>query len=250
LISLYPEAEKLAVSYFEDVFIAVREKRADYGIVPIENSTTGAIGETYDLLRKYGCFIVGRIWIEARQCLLAVPGTGLSDIREVFSHPEGFKQCMAFLHGRAWDQTACNNTAMAAEAVAKAGSARNAAIGSRRAGELNGLEVLAPDIMDSAENKTSFVVIATQPEYDESSDLISITFSTAHRSGALCEALLPFMAMDLNLMRIESRPAGPGKYRFFVEVGGNILDENVITALRQVDAVCEYFEVLGCYRNR
>ena len=247
LIKLFPEAEKLAEDSFEDVFLAVREKTADYGVVPIENSTTGAIGETYDLLRKYGCFIVGRAWIEARQCLLAPPGTGLADVREVFSHPEGFRQCRGFLRGRAWDLTASRNTAVAAETAAKAGNGRSAAIGSRRAGELNGLEVLAPDIMDSADNRTSFVVIATQPEYGESSDLISITFSTAHRSGALCEALLPFMAMGLNLLRIESRPSSPGKYRFFAEIAGSILDENVVYAFRHAAAVCEYFEVLGCY---
>jgi len=250
LIKLFPDAERQAVEFFEDVFLAVKEKRVDYGVVAIENSTTGAIGETYDLLRKYGCFIVGRTWVEARQCLLAPRGTKLSDIREVFSHPEGFKQCSGFLRGRAWDLFASSNTAVAAETAAKSGNGKTAAIGSRRAGELYGLEILEPDIMDSNENRTSFVVIAAQPEYDESSDLISVTFSTAHRSGALCEALLPFMASGLNLMRIESRPSTAGKYRFFAELAGTILDGNVASALRHAAGVCEYFEVLGCYSNQ
>jgi chorismate mutase/prephenate dehydratase len=250
LAQLFPEAERRAVEFFEDVFIEVKGRRARYGVVAIENSQTGAIGETYDLLRRYGCYIVGRTWVEIRHCLLAPEGTALSDVREVFSHPEGFKQCHRFLHGRAWDFTSCRNTAVAAVQAAAAKNGRTAAIGSRRAAELNGLRVLVPDIMDSAANRTSFVVIAAEPEYDAQSDLISITFSTAHRSGALCETLLPFMAQGINLMRIESRPATtPDKYRFFAELSGHILDEDISAALRQASATCEYFEVIGCYRS-
>jgi chorismate mutase/prephenate dehydratase len=249
LIKLFPDAERRAVEFFEDVFIAVKEKRADYGVAAIENSQTGAIGETYDLLRKYGCFIVGRTWMDIQQCLLAPPGTGLSDIREVLSHPEGFRQCGRFLHGRAWDLTACRNTAVAAETAANTGNGRTAAIGSRRAAELNGLNVIAPDIMDSSDNRTSFVVIASEPEYDEKCDLISITFSTEHRAGALCETLMPFMAQGINLMRIESRPATPDKYRFFAEINGSIMNPDVCSTLRQASATCEYFEVIGCYGN-
>jgi chorismate mutase/prephenate dehydratase len=249
LIKLFPDASRQHVEFFEDVFLAVKDKRADYGVVAIENSQTGAIGETYDLLRKYGCFIVGRTWIDIQQCLLAKAGATLSDIREVLSHPEGFRQCSRFLHGRAWDLTACRNTAVAAEAASAAEDGRMAAIGSRRAAELNGLNVLAPDIMDSTANRTSFVVIATEPEYSEKSDLISITFSTEHRAGALCETLMPFMAQGINLMRIESRPATPGKYRFFAELKGNIMDVDILSTLRQAAATCEYFEVIGCYDN-
>lgn len=249
LMKLFPNADRLSVEFFEDVFTAVKEKRAAYGIVPIENSKTGAIGETYDLLRKFGCFIVGRTWIDIHQCLIAPHGTALSDVREIFSHPEGFKQCSRFLHGRAWDLTACRNTAVAAEMVAKSGNGRTAAIGSRRAAEINGLNVLAPDIMDAADNRTSFVVISTEPEYDEHDNLISVTFSAPHRSGALCEILLPFMASELNMMRIESRPAGPGQYRFFVEIQGSVMDENTIEALRHASVSCEYFEVIGCYSD-
>ncbi|MCL1880206.1 MAG: chorismate mutase [Actinomycetia bacterium] len=250
LLQVFPDAHKEAVDFFEDVFLAVRDGNVDYGVVPIENSTTGAIGETYDLLRKYGCFIVGRTSVRARQCLLAAPGTRLNDIREVLSHPEGFKQCSGFLHNRAWDLTATRNTAVAAETVAKKKSSRFAAIGSRRAAELNELAVIATDIMDSDKNTTSFVVIAANPEYDESSDIITITFSTAHRAGALCEALLPYLAHEVNMLRIESRPSEPGKYRFFADLAGNINDDVLIDCLLQAKSLCEYIEVLGCYSNK
>jgi chorismate mutase/prephenate dehydratase len=250
LAALFPAAERLSVEFFEDLFVAVKEKRADYGVVAIENSKTGAIGETYDLLRKYGCYIVARTWIDIRHCLLAPAGVALPDIREVLSHSEGFRQCAKFLRGKSWDLITCRNTAVAAETAAADKSGKTAAIGSRRAAELNGLCVLAADIMDAAGNRTSFVVISPEPEYGETEDLISLTFSTKHRSGALCEMLLPFMAGGINLMQLESRPAGAGKYRFFAEVQGNILDARVISALRHAASACEYFEVIGCYSMR
>jgi chorismate mutase/prephenate dehydratase len=249
LIKLFPDALRQPVEFFEDVFLSVKQKRTNYGVVAIENSQTGAIGETYDLLRKYGCFIVGRTWIDIHQCLLASAGTTLQDVREIFSHPQGFRQCARFLQGRSWDLTTCRNTAVAAETVAGAKNGRAAAIGSRRAAELNGLEILVPDIMDASDNRTSFVVIATEPEYDDKSDLTSITFSTEHRAGALCETLMPFMAQGINLLHIESRPATPGKYRFFAEIEGNITDPDILSTLRQAAASCEYFEVIGCYSN-
>lgn len=245
----FPTAEKTAVETFEDVFLAVKESRADYGVAPIENSRTGAIGETYDLLRKYGCFVVGKIQVPIRHCLMAPQGVRLEDVREVLSHPEGFGQCRNFLRGKSWDLTAYGNTAAAAENVAKSVGERSAAIASRRAAELYELNVLVEDIMDDPANSTAFVVIARTPEYDSSSDIVSLTFATPHRAGALCEVLLPFMAMDINLIRIESRPAAMGNYRFFVEIEGNIANLAVKLSLSQAASVCEYFEVTGCYKN-
>jgi chorismate mutase/prephenate dehydratase len=246
---LVPGAALAPAEFFEDVFTAVKQGDADYGVVPIENSQSGAIGETYDLLRKYGCYVVGRTWIDIRHCLLAKPGAKLTDIREVFSHPEGFRQCHRFLKDKPWDRIAMSNTAVAAERVRAGEGLRSAAIGSRLAAELNGLTLAAEDITDSGNNRTSFVVIAAQPEYTEESDLISITFSLAHRSGSLCEALLPFVATGLNLTRIESRPSTPDHYRFFAEMTGNILDPEVADTLRHVAGVTEYMEVIGCYRT-
>ncbi|MDR3226036.1 MAG: chorismate mutase [Clostridiales Family XIII bacterium] len=246
---LFPSALFEHAEFFEDVFTAVKQGNADYGVVAIENSQSGAIGETYDLLRKYGCYVVGRTWIDIKHCLLAKPGTKITDIREVYSHPEGFRQCHRFLMDKAWDTVAMSNTAVAAERVRSAESNRVAAIGSRLAAELNGLEVIAEDIMDSENNRTSFVVIAARPEYTEKSNLISITFALAHRPGSLCEALLPFVSNGLNLTRIESRPQGPERYRFFAELTGNILDPEVIDTLRHVAGVTEYMEVIGCYQT-
>ncbi|MDD2483677.1 MAG: prephenate dehydratase domain-containing protein, partial [Eubacteriales bacterium] len=240
---LFKQAERVTHDSFEDVFVAVKEKKALYGVVPIENSQTGAIGEVYDLLRRYGCYIVDQTWVEVRHCLMGIPGTGLNDIREVFSHPEGFRQCEQFLRNRAWDMTSCRNTASAAEKVSKSGDKRFAAIGSVRAAELYGLEVLAPDIASDLTNRTRFIVIAAEPEYDETCDAVSVIFRTAHRSGALCEVLFPFMAGNVNLSRIESRPMTGGKYCFFCDIKGNIGDPMIATALRHAAVSCGYLEV-------
>lgn len=249
LMKSFPGAEKIAVDTFEDVFLAVKGPKADYGVVPLDNSRTGAIGETYDLLRKYGCFVVGKIQVPIHHCLMAPKDVQLEDVREVLSHPDALGQCRNFLRGKSWDLTACRNTAAAAEKVAQTLDKRSAAIGSRRAAELYNLNILVEDIMDDPGNSTSFVVIARTPEYGQSSDTVSLTFATPHRAGALCEALLPFMAMGINLNRIESRPATMGNYRFFVEIQGHIEDQAVKLSLSQAASVCEYFEVTGCYKN-
>jgi chorismate mutase/prephenate dehydratase len=247
---LFPNAEREAALFFDDVFAAVKKGSADYGVVPIENSQSGAIGETYDLLRRYGCYVVGRTWMDIKHCLIAKHGTKLTDIRKVYSHPQGFKQCHRFLLDKAWDHIAASNTAVAAESVRDSKETNVAAIGAPLAAELNGLDILADDITDQSKNRTSFVVIGNNPEYNEKSDLISITFSLMHRSGSLCEALMPFMASGLNLTRIESRPSlSPENYRFFAEFNGHIEDKLVQETLRHTAGATEYLEVLGCYNT-
>ncbi len=247
LKKVYPQANVVSVETFEDIFKAVASGEVDYGFAPIENSQTGAIGETYSLLRKYGCYIAGRTELDIRQCLLAKNGTTLKDIRRVYSHPEALSQCRKFLQVHNFEEIPKCNTAVAAQLVAEEQDDKTAAIASLHAAASYGLQVLQEDIMDTKENRTSFIILSKAPQYDKNSTHVSITFSTAHRSGALCEALLPFMSFNINLARIESRPDNDGRYRFFADLEGNILDENMTQALRQVMAASSYFEVLGCY---
>jgi len=244
---LMPQGQLSDHEYFEDVFAAVKKGVTDYGVLPIENSQTGAIGEVYDLLKTHGLYIVGQVQVPIRHCLMAKPGATLADIREVFSHPQGFLQCHNYLKKHRFFQTTCSNTATAALHVHEAPGHAFAAIGSARAAEINGLVVLDDQIVDSTANRTRFVLVAPQPEYDAHSSVISVTFSTAHRSGALCEALLPFLCSGINLSRIESRPESQDQYRFFADLQGNFQDADVMSALRQAAASCAYFEVLGCF---
>ncbi|HZK01733.1 MAG TPA: prephenate dehydratase domain-containing protein [Anaerovoracaceae bacterium] len=246
-VNLFSNAAYHNKQTFEDVFIAVKDGEADYGIVPIENSRTGAIGETYDLLRKYGCYITGQTTVNVSHCLMALPGTEIANIREVFSHPEGFNQCTDYLKKFAWDLSGCRNTAVAADMVADKGENRFAAIGSKRAAKLHGLVILQESIADDKNNNTRFIAIGSAPEYDSRCDMVSITFRTSHRSGALCEVLFNLMSAGINLSRIESRPMMGDKYCFFADLEGNIEDENVQRGLRHAGASCGYLEVLGCY---
>lgn len=246
---LYPQAERRGQESFEDVFSSVKKGEVRYGVLPIENSRTGAIGEVYDLLRKYGCYIVGQTWVHANHCLMALPGTTIDDIRNVYSHPEGFRQCSQFLRKKSWDLTASRNTAVAAQYVAQSGDKRLAAIGSERAAALYGLSVIASNIMDDMGNKTRFIAISAEPEYDASSDIVSITFRTENRSGALCEVLFHFMSAGINLTRIESRPMMGDKFCFFADFDGNILDPSVARGIRHAAAAGSYMEVLGCFRS-
>lgn len=244
---LFPKANLQSMEYCEDVFAHVRDGQADVGVVPIENSKTGAIGEVYDLLRTFGCYIVGQTWVSVEQCLLARPGAGLTDIREVMSHPQGFEQCRRFLKDKSWDLTTCRNTAVAAQTVAEQGDNRRAAIGSRRAAEAYGLNVLAPGIMDDENNRTRFIAIAKNPCYDDTCDTVGVSFATLNVSGALCSVLQSFWLSGLNMTRLESRPVSPDRYRFFCDLQTNISETRAL--LEEAAAQCEYFEILGCYKS-
>jgi chorismate mutase/prephenate dehydratase len=233
------------------VFDAVLSGEAAYGVVPLENSRTGAIGEVYDLLRRNAAYMIGEVWLDISQCLVGLPGTKVADVREVFSHEQGLSQCSRFLRNRNWELTSVSNTAIAAKMVEEKQNPKYAAVASKRAAELLGLEVLASDITDDKGNKTRFIVISKEPEYNEKSDTVTVTFSTHHYSGALCSVLQAFMLAGINLKRIESRPgAVPDNYRFFVDMeNANIMDVKVRGALDQAAMQCEYFEILGCYNT-
>ncbi|MDR3148429.1 MAG: prephenate dehydratase, partial [Oscillospiraceae bacterium] len=246
-IKLFPDRERIACEYFEDVFNAVKTGRAAYGVLPVENSRTGAIGEVYDLLRRHACYIVDQMWVSVKQCLLGVPGATIADIREVRSHPEGLSQCSRFLKGKNWDQTSVRNTAVAAKMTAESKDARYAAIGSKRAAEVYGLDVIADNIADDSKNRTRFIAIAAEPFYDEKSNIVTVSFTTAHKAGALCDTLQAFQLAGVNLTRLESRPGSQGKYRFFADLNASITDTAAREAIAQAVAQSDYFEVLGCY---
>jgi chorismate mutase/prephenate dehydratase len=248
-LKVFAGANLRAEKYFEDVFTAVRDGKADYGVVPIENSDSGAIGETYDLLKTYGSYIIAKTWINIRQVLLGVKGAKVRLATEVISHPEAFKQCHRFLRKQDWKLTPYPNTAVAAERVKELGDPQVFAIASKRAAELTGLKVASDKIEDSLENKTAFVVIAKEPEYDEASKFTAITFATPHKSGALTNILMILSAYGINLIRLESRPAGGKNYRFFCDIEGNVKDSKVKRALETAFSASEYFEVLGCYKE-
>jgi chorismate mutase/prephenate dehydratase len=176
--ALFPAACLIGVEQFQDVFETVHQGGADFGVVPIYNSHTGAITENLRLLRDSGCAAAAFTRLHIRHCLLGVKGACLSDIRSVHSHPQGFAQCSRYLSDKNWDAVNESNTAAAAKKVAASGGRESAAIGSRHAAGLWGLEVLAQDIMDSDENRTTFVCIAQNTDTNTSKqDALAIYYT-------------------------------------------------------------------------
>ena len=239
------------VPAWEDIFLALRAGEADYGVLPIENSSTGSINQVYDLLSKYGAYIVGEQTVRVSHCLLAPPGSTPDTLSQVYSHEQGLLQCEEYLKGRpGWSTHAVANTAAAAKLVAESGDPAMAAIGSRRCAALYGLNVLAEGINSNAENYTRFVVVAPVMELREGRDKISALFTLSHQTGTLYRILTVFAAAGLNMMKLESRPI-PGRsweYRFFVDFTGDLTADGMEGVLRELSQSSETFRVLGNYK--
>ena len=238
---------------WSDVFEALTDGNADYGVLPIENSTTGAITQVYDLLAAGKVAIVGEVIVNVRHCLMGVAGAEVGALTEVFSHPQGFFQCGAYLADKTFVCTEMGNTALAAQHVAHLGDKTKAAIGSPRAAEVYGLEILAESINDAQYNQTRFLVIQVReravpaPEADK----VSMLFTLPHRSGALNQVMTIFAKYGLNLLKLESRPLAdrPWEYLFFVDFSANLDAPAAKQALSELTACALQVQVLGNYKG-
>lgn len=240
-----------AVWDFEDIFTAIRNNDIDYGVLPIENSSTGAISEVYDLLNKYEFHIIGEVCLKVDHCLMGIRGVDVDDITEVYSHPQAFSQCAEFLKSYPmWRLIPYHNTAKSAEYVKMKSSKSMSAIASRKAAELYDLEILKNNINSNTTNTTRFVVIARNMEVDEKNDKVSVVFSTAHKAGSLYNVLRYFAENNINLLKIESRPIKdrPWEYFFYIDFEGNLNDETVKIAVRSVKDNSSYFKLIGNYK--
>lgn len=238
---------------FEDVFIALKNKEIDYGIIPIENSSTGAISETYDLLRKYGFYIVGEECIKIDQNLIGIKGTKLEDIKEIYSHPQGIGQSSEFLKQNSnWKLIPFNNTATSAELVKKLQDKTKAAIASKKAANIYGLEIISPCINDITNNYTRFVVISNQIHIDEESNKMSIVFSVEHEAGKLYKVLGYFAENNINMTKIESRPIQNASWRYFfyIDFECSIYNPKVYNLLELIENNTAYFKFIGVYKNK
>lgn len=247
------EAETVSVTSFAQVFETLRSGKADYGVVPVENTSTGAIDDVLDLLAPGGLYIVGQTVIEINHCLLGVPGAALSDVREVYSHPQGLAQSREFLNTLPGvKQIPAYNTAAAAKYVSEEGDRSKAAVASRYAGKLYGLEPLAESVNSLDNNHTRFVVIGRRFEIAEDADTVSIAFTLPHKSGTLRRVISQFAAAGMNLLHIESRPLAERnfEYLFFIDFSGNMRNPAVTDALEKVRSECLTLHVLGNYRAK
>lgn len=238
-----------SVPTFQECMDAIQKGKADYGVLPIENSSTGIITDVYDLMSEYDNYIVGEYVVRVSHALLACPGAKLSDIQTVYSHPQGLLQCRDFLSDKDWREISLSNTAIAAKKVKDDGDLTQAAIASEDAAKINGLSVLASGINDIQNNSTRFIIITNQKLYLRNADQISICFELPHASGTLYNILSHFIFNGLNMNRIESRPI-PGKkwqYRFFIDFDGCLSSREVRNALTGIESETENFRILGNY---
>ncbi len=235
---------------FTDVIRAVKDGTIDYGVVPIENSSTGGITEVYDLIQRHDCAVVGEQIVKVEQNLLGLPGATLEDIDTVYSHPQGFAQCRPFfLEHRDWKQVPYFSTSRSAERVAQDGKKNQAAVASRTAARLYGLDVLAENIFFNNSNYTRFFIIAAEPEIRPESDKITLVISVKHEPGALYHVLGYFFYGGMNMTHLESRPmeGKPFEYFFHIDVMGSLKDPANAQTLRGLQGMCTYFKILGNY---
>lgn len=235
------------VRTISDVFIDVQKGRADYGVVPIENSTEGIVSYTLDMFMDSDLKIFSELMLEVSHNLMSK--SSLEEITKVYSHPQALAQCRRWLEANMADAEpiATSSTAQAAELAAKDPAA--AAIANALAAEIYMLNILVRRIEDSPNNYTRFLIIGHSMAQKSGSDKTSIMFSIRHKAGALAEILNTFAAHGLNLTRIESRPSRQRawEYVFFVDLEGHLEEINVAKALEEASEHCIFLKTLGSY---
>ena len=248
---LFPKTKPVGLPTFSDVFSEVAKRRADRGVIPIENSLTGSIHENYDLLEKHAIGIVGEIKLRIRHSLLALPGTSLSDVREVYSHPQGLLQCAGFLKRlpRA-KPMAYFDTAGSARLLAERKLKGAAAIASDSAAGIYHLKTLKRGIEDNRHNYTRFLVLSlAKPKRSRAASKTSLLFTLKNLPGALYLSLGCFAERKIQLLKVESRPipGRPWEYRFYLDFGDSAWSAQARAALKALERSARDLRVLGSY---
>ncbi len=248
----FDQLTESSCSTFKDVFEKVESKVVDYGILPIENSSSGSINEVYDLLQKTNLHIIGELSLPIDHCVLAIPSAKLAQIDTIYSHPQPFQQCSNFLENYPhWKIVYCDSTSSAMETVAKLNQPNIAAMGNKDGGELYGLQVLEHNFANQKENITRFIVLAREPI--EVSEQIpaktTILMKTGQQAGALVDALSVLRNHNIVMTKLESRPihGTPWEEMFYIDLQGNVHDYEMQVALKELAAITLYTKVLGCY---
>lgn len=244
---------------FSSVCAAVEGGSADAGVLPLENSLAGTVGDALDALADGSLLVIGELLLPIRHQLLVLPGVALDDVERVSSHWQALAQCERFLSSHGWQLVPAADTAGAARELAGSGDRHGAAIASARAADRYGLDIAAPDIADASHNMTRFAVLARDretsppatgalaPSHGERATLI--TFETGHRPGELYRALGVLAEAGVNVSRIESRPSGSGpwRYRFLLQVAGDAVDDPLAAALTELRQRTTSLRVLGSF---
>lgn len=244
------DMKNFSVETFRDAMEAVSSGKADYAVLPMENSSAGIVGDVYDLLMEYDNYIVDICDLPVRHSLLGTKDSTIEGIKQVNSHPQALAQCSHFLEEHSgWLKERMLNTAISAKHVAEQGDATVAAIASKMNAELYGLKVLKENIQNAGTNTTRFAIIMKTPNYKPDANHVCVSFEVKHESGSLYKALSNLIYNDVNMTKIESRPIPerPFEYRFIVEVEGNLEASNIKNAFVGLKDELVSFKILGTY---
>lgn len=232
----------------DEVFRATEAGTADFGVVPIENSTEGAINRTLDLLLQTSLVISGEVAIPVQHSLMSQRGT-MQGVTRICAHSQALAQCQAWLNQH-YPHIERHAVASNAEAARMAGGdASVAAIASEIAGHQYQLGIVSAHIQDDPHNRTRFAVVGRLHTSPSGKDQTSMVLATPNRAGAVYQLLAPLSGHGVSMTRFESRPARTGnwEYYFYVDVEGHVKDEKVAAALRELDDKAAFFKILGSY---
>ena len=233
----------------KEVFEVVAQDKVEFGVVPLENSQAGSINETYDLLLAYPLNIFAEVIIKVSHCLMALPGEKLAYITTIYSHPQALAQCDEFLSKLKVEIMPSYDTAGSAKMIKEKKLGNCAAIASKRAADIYGLEVMAAEIETNVNNYTKFVAISKQKAKPTDRSKTSLVFAAAHKPGALYRILGIFATRNINLAKLESRPSKtkPWEYVFYADFEGHLDGEVYQEAMLELQREAAFVKVLGSY---
>ena len=245
------KAKAIGYNTFYEVFEAVRQKKVDCGLVPVENTIAGSITTNYDLLLKHDVCVIGEVFLHIRHNLLSHKGNSLKAVKKVYSHPHALEQCMEFIQKNKLTPVPEFDTAGAAKIVKERNRKDESAIASEFCAKIYDLEIIEKDIATARNNITKFFVFANADNVPKNikKEKTSIAFKTKHYPGALISCLQRLAKHGINLTKLESRPIpeNPWEYVFYADFEGGIDDENVKLALGEIEASASFLKILGSY---
>ncbi len=243
------QAQFLNVTTFREAMKYVHDGKADYAVLPFENSAAGIVTDVYDLLVEFHNYIVDTFDVKIEHCLCGLPGSTIDDIRDVYSHPQAFMQSNHFIEEHGWGKVNLANTAISARYISEQSDKSRGCIASENAAKIYGLKILHKGINFSATNTTKFIIISRERIARRNAGLICISFEMPHKSGSLYQMLSHIIYNDLNMTSIQSRPIPNQKweYRFYVEFEGKSYQPGVVNALSGINAEAINMRILGNY---
>lgn len=246
------ELIELNCEQFRDITKTVESGHADYGVLPIENTSSGSINEVYDLLQHTTLYIVGEITQPIEHCLVATQDIRLEALKIIYSHPQPHQQCSEFLSRlQGVKLETCASTADAMKKVQQLQRDDVAAIGNAASGKLYGLQSIKTNIANQTENHTRFIVVARKP-IEVSTQIpakTTLIMSTAQEAGSLVATLLVLQCYSINMTKLESRPimGNPWEEMFYVDLQAHLDSEEMQKALSELTKLTKHLKVLGCY---